>query len=571
MLMSKLVGERTKTAPSDAVIKSHSLMIRAGYMKLVANGIWSLAMPAKRIARKIENIIREEMDAVDGQECMFPVVMPREMWDESGRYSSIGDEMVRFKDRNGRDYVLGMTHEEAAVQFARDAVNSYQQLPFMIYQIQTKFRDEGRARGGLIRVREFTMKDAYSFHISQEDLEKYYIRVYDAYNRIFKRIGMRNFISVLSDSGMMGGAVSHEFMLLTDIGEDTLVICPECEYKSNMEVARCMPEAYPEEEPQAIEEVYTGDAKEIAEVTAYLGDIPASKTVKAVCYNIKGDAVRTVLCFIRGDLEVNEAKLKKIVRAEVVPANLADSALVAGNIGPVGLKADNVTVVVDASLKGAVNMVTGANKDGYHLKNVCEGRDFKASDADIAKVREGARCPVCGAPLTVKNGIEIGNIFQLGTKYTASMGMTVLNKEGKAVNPVMGCYGIGIGRAIASVAEERADDKGLNWPMSIAPWHVYLCALRVDDSEVRAKAEALYNDMRSAGIEVIYDDREASPGFKFSDCDLMGIPLRVVVSPRSLAAGEVELQIRESGERKNMPYVGCVEEIGKIIAERSEI
>ncbi len=571
MLMSKLVGERTKTAPSDAVIKSHSLMIRAGYMKLVANGIWSLAMPAKRIARKIENIIREEMDAVDGQECMFPVVMPREMWDESGRYSSIGDEMVRFKDRNGRDYVLGMTHEEAAVQFARDAVNSYQQLPFMIYQIQTKFRDEGRARGGLIRVREFTMKDAYSFHISQEDLEKYYIRVYDAYNRIFKRIGMRNFISVLSDSGMMGGAVSHEFMLLTDIGEDTLVICPECDYKSNMEVARCMPEAYPEEEPQAIEELYTGDAKEIAEVTAYLGDIPASKTVKAVCYNIKGDAVRTVLCFIRGDLEVNEAKLKKIVRAEVVPANLADSALVAGNIGPVGLKADNVTVVVDASLKGAVNMVTGANKDGYHLKNVCEGRDFKASDADIAKVREGARCPVCGAPLTVKNGIEIGNIFQLGTKYTASMGMTVLNKEGKAVNPIMGCYGIGIGRAIASVAEERADDKGLNWPMSIAPWHVYLCALRVDDSEVRAKAEALYNDMRSAGIEVIYDDREASPGFKFSDCDLMGIPLRVVVSPRSLAAGEVELQIRESGERKNMPYVGCVEEIGKIIAELSEI
>lgn len=571
MLMSKLVGERTKTAPSDAVIKSHSLMIRAGYMKLVANGIWSLAMPAKRIARKIENIIREEMDAVEGQECMFPVVMPREMWEESGRYSSIGDEMVRFKDRNGRDYVLGMTHEEAAVQFARDAVNSYQQLPFMIYQIQTKFRDEGRARGGLIRVREFTMKDAYSFHISQEDLEKYYVRVYDAYNRIFKRIGMRNFISVLSDSGMMGGAVSHEFMLLTDIGEDTLVICPECDYKSNMEVAKCMPEAYPAEEPGAIEEVYTGDAKEISEVTAYLGDIPAEKTVKAVCYNIKGDAVRTVLCFIRGDLEVNEAKLKKIVRAEVVPANLNDSALVAGNIGPVGLDAENVTVVIDASLKGAVNMVTGANKEGYHLKNVCEGRDFKASDADIAKVKEGARCPVCGAPLTVKNGIEIGNIFQLGTKYTASMGMTVLNKEGKAVNPIMGCYGIGIGRAIASIAEERADEKGLNWPMSVAPWHVYLCALRVDDAQVREKAEALYNEMQAAGIEVIYDDREASPGFKFSDCDLMGIPLRVVVSPRSLAAGEVELQIRESGERFNMPYAGCVAKLKKTITERKRI
>ena len=370
---------------------------------------------------------------------------------------------------------------------------------------------------------------------------------------------------------MMGGAVSHEFMLLTDIGEDTLVICPECDYKSNMEVAKCMPEAYPAEEPGAIEEVYTGDAKEISEVTAYLGDIPAEKTVKAVCYNIKGDAVRTVLCFIRGDLEVNEAKLKKIVRAEVVPANLNDSALVAGNIGPVGLDAENVTVVIDASLKGAVNMVTGANKEGYHLKNVCEGRDFKASDADIAKVKEGARCPVCGAPLTVKNGIEIGNIFQLGTKYTASMGMTVLNKEGKAVNPIMGCYGIGIGRAIASIAEERADEKGLNWPMSVAPWHVYLCALRVDDAQVREKAEALYNEMQAAGIEVIYDDREASPGFKFSDCDLMGIPLRVVVSPRSLAAGEVELQIRESGERFNMPYAGCVAELKKTITERKRI
>lgn len=562
MRISKLVGERTKTAPSDAVIKSHSLMIRAGYIKLVANGIWSLAMPAKRIARKIENIIREEMDALDGQECSFPVVMPRELWEESGRYTSIGDEMVRFKDRNARDMVLGMTHEEAAVQFARDAVNSYQQLPFMIYQIQTKFRDEGRPRGGLIRVREFTMKDAYSFHMTQEDLEAYYKRAYDAYDRIFRRIGMKNFIAVTSDSGMMGGRISHEFMLLTPIGEDSIVICPKCGLKANMEVATAANEKYPAEEAKKAEEVYTGSAKEIAEVTKYLGDVSAERTIKAVCYNIKGDSVHTVVAFIRGDLEVNEAKLKKVLQAEVVPAALSDGTLTAGNIGPVGLPEKNIIVVYDKSLRGAVNMVTGANKPEYHIKNVCEGRDFVISESfDIAKVKPGQKCPVCGAELTVENGIEIGNIFQLGTKYTESMGMTVLNAEGKAVNPIMGCYGIGVGRAIASIAEESADEKGLNWPMSVAPWHVYLCVIRPDDERVRAKAEELYAELEKRGVEVLMDDRTQSAGFKFADCDLMGIPLRLVVSPRALERDEAEIKIRSTGEIITCPYSECVDRI----------
>lgn len=562
MRISKLVGERTKTAPSDAVIKSHSLMIRAGYIKLVANGIWSLAMPAKRIARKIENIIREEMDALDGQECSFPVVMPRELWEESGRYTSIGDEMVRFKDRNARDMVLGMTHEEAAVQFARDAVNSYQQLPFMIYQIQTKFRDEGRPRGGLIRVREFTMKDAYSFHMTQEDLEAYYKRAYDAYDRIFRRIGMKNFIAVTSDSGMMGGRISHEFMLLTPIGEDSIVICPKCGLKANMEVATAANENYPAEEAKKAEEVYTGSAKEIAEVTKYLGDVSAERTIKAVCYNIKGDSVHTVVAFIRGDLEVNEAKLKKVLQAEVVPAALSDGTLTAGNIGPVGLPEKNIIVVYDKSLRGAVNMVTGANKPEYHIKNVCEGRDFVISESfDIAKVKPGQKCPVCGAELTVENGIEIGNIFQLGTKYTESMGMTVLNAEGKAVNPIMGCYGIGVGRAIASIAEESADEKGLNWPMSVAPWHVYLCVIRPDDERVRAKAEELYAELEKRGVEVLMDDRTQSAGFKFADCDLMGIPLRLVVSPRALERDEAEIKIRSTGEIITCPYSECVDRI----------
>ena len=535
MLISKLVGERTKTAPSDAVIKSHSLMIRAGYIKLVANGIWSLAMPAKRIARKIENIIREEMDALEGQECTFPVVMPRELWEESGRYTSIGDEMVRFKDRFGRDMVLGMTHEEAAVQFARDAVNSYQQLPFMIYQIQTKFRDEGRPRGGLIRVREFTMKDAYSFHMTKEDLEEYYERAYHAYERIFRRIGMKNFIAVKSDSGMMGGSISHEFMLLTPIGEDTIVICPKCGLCANMEVATSVLNGTEAEKPLPMEEVFTGSAKEIHEVTEYLGNISAERTIKAVCYNIRGDAERTVVAFIRGDLEVNEAKLKKVLKADIVPANLSAGDLVAGNIGPVGLKGKNLVIVYDSSVKGTVNMVSGANKAEYHLKNVTEGRDFTISESyDIRKVRPGDRCPVCGGELTVENGIEIGNIFQLGTKYTAAMGMTVLNAEGKAVNPIMGCYGIGVGRAMASVAEETADEKGLNWPMAIAPWHVYLCAIRPDDERVKEKAYALYDELQKQGIEVLMDDRAASAGYKFADCDLMGIPLRLVVSPRAI-------------------------------------
>ena len=565
MRISKLVGERTKTAPSDAVIKSHSLMIRAGYIKLVANGIWSLAMPAKRIAKKIENIIREEMDALEGQECSFPVVMPRELWEESGRYTSIGDEMVRFKDRNQRDMVLGMTHEEAAVQFARDAVNSYQQLPFMIYQIQTKFRDEGRPRGGLIRVREFTMKDAYSFHMTQEDLEAYYKRAYDAYDRIFRRIGMKNFIAVTSDSGMMGGRISHEFMLLTPIGEDSIVICPKCGLKANMEVATAANEKYPAEEAKKAEEVYTGSAKEIAEVTKYLGDVSAERTIKAVCYNIKGDSVHTVVAFIRGDLEVNEAKLKKVLQAEVVPAALSDGTLTAGNIGPVGLPEKNIIVVYDKSLRGAVNMVAGANKPEYHIKNVCEGRDFEISESfDIAKVKPGQKCPVCGAELTVENGIEIGNIFQLGTKYTESMGMTVLNAEGKAVNPIMGCYGIGVGRAIASIAEESADEKGLNWPMSVAPWHVYLCVIRPDDERVRAKAEELYAELEKRGVEVLMDDRTQSAGFKFADCDLMGIPLRLVVSPRALERDEAEIKIRSTGEIITCPYSECADRIEKI-------
>ena len=568
MLLSKLVGERTKSNPSDATAASHILLLRAGYVKLVANGIWSLSMPAKRVAKKIEEIIRQEMDAIDGQEVMFPVVMPKELWAESGRYYSIGDEMVRFKDRTNRDMVLGMTHEEAAVHFARDAVNSYQQLPCMIYQIQTKFRDEARCRGGLIRVREFTMKDAYSFHIDDKSLQEYYQKAYDAYVKIFKRIGMKPVVAVKSDSGMMGGNIAHEYMLLTPIGEDTIVMCPECGYKANMEVAVNGNKVSRDEKSEELQSVYTADSKDIESVCDKLG-IVKEKSVKAVCYFVKGTE-DVVLCFIRGDLEVNESKLTKLIGKQIVPASLTDSQeLCAGNIGCIGLKLDDKAIIVyDKSLENTNNMVIGANKPEYHITGVDFARDMKGvTFNDIAKVKENDKCPVCGKPLHLENGIEVGNIFQLGTKYTKAMNMTVLNSEGKAVNPIMGCYGIGVGRALASVAEESHDDKGLIWPMSIAPWHVYLCGLRLDDETVKNTAKKLYDEMRQAGIEVLFDDREVSAGVKFSDCDLMGIPIRVVVSPRSIAAGNVEIQTRDKSIQQSVSIDSALINIKNIIAD----
>lgn len=566
MLISKLVGERTKNSPSDATIVSHSLMVRAGYIKLVSNGIWSLATPALRACHKIEQIIREEMDKVDGQEVLFPVVMPKELWAESGRYFSIGDEMVRFKDRCGRDMVLGMTHEEAAVHFVRDAVSSYNQLPFMIYQIQTKFRDEARSRGGLIRVREFTMKDAYSFHVDNDDLEKYYKRVYDAYVRIFKRIGMKRVVAVKSDSGLMGGNIAHEYMLLTDVGEDTIAICPQCGYKANMEIATTTRKTKRDEISEEMQEIFTGEAKEIEEVCAFL-NVPKEKTMKAVVYCVKGSD-ELIAAFIRGDLEVNEAKLKKAVGGkDIVPANLnEDERLVVGNIGAYQLESDKTTVLYDISLENCNNLVIGANKKEYHITGVDMKRDFpNAAYVDISKVQKGDACPICGHPLDLENGIEVGNIFQLGTKYTKAMNMTVLNKEGKAVNPIMGCYGIGVGRALASVIEESHDEKGIILPMSIAPWQAYICVLRPDDENVYNKSVDLYNNLEKNGVEVILDDRKASPGVKFSDCDLMGIPIRIVVSPRSLEKGVVELQTRDKEIQEECNYSDCLVRVKQII------
>lgn len=564
MKVSKLLLETLRDAPGDCIIESQKLMTRGGYMKYMHNGIYSLFAPTKRMAKKIENIIREEMDRIDGQEVMFPVVMPASLWQESGRYTSIGSEMARFKDRSGNDVVLGMTHEEAAVHLARNTANSYSHYPFMIYQIQTKFRDEPRCRGGLIRVREFTMKDAYSFHTSQEDLEQYYDRCYEAYDRIFKRAGAKNVVAVKSDSGMMGGSISHEFMLLADIGEDTLAICPECGYKANMEAA----DVKVENEGGAMEElkkVHTPDVKTIDELCEFLS-IPASKLCKAVVYQ-KNLTDEYIIVFIRGDLDVNETKLRNFIGEEIHPAIITEeSGIVAGFIGAVNQNA-KAQLVFDSSLVGLESTVCGANEVDYHYTGFNVARDFgEVEYVDVAKIYEGAICPCCGKKtISISNGIEVGNIFQLGTKYTKSMDMTYLDSNGVAQHPIMGCYGIGVGRLIASICEESHDDYGPIWPISIAPWQVQICNLRQKNEEVSAVCEKLYDELQKNHIEVLYDDRDMRPGSMFADADLFGIPVRVVVSPKTCEKGIVEVSFRDKSFKGEVPMDSAVEEITKMV------
>ncbi|MDR2908568.1 MAG: proline--tRNA ligase [Oscillospiraceae bacterium] len=571
MKLSQLMGERFKETPADCQIASHALMIRGGYIKHVGNGIYSLFTPAKRIMAKIEKILREEMDRIGGQEVLFPVSMPAALWQESGRFEAVGPELLRFKDRGGNDMVLGMTHEEAAVHLARGTVKSYQSLPFMIYQIQTKFRDEPRARGGLIRVREFTMKDGYSFHTSQEDLADYYKEVHAAYERIFARVGIPEVISVASDSGMMGGKVSHEFMLLTEIGEDTLCICESCDFRSNMDVCECVvrPEPSPAE-PLSL--VHTPGCKTIEEVAAFLG-ADAKSTCKAVVYRKNSDD-SPVIVFLRGDLEVNETKLRNYLKEEIHPAaELSEGGgIVPGFIGPAELKT-TAAVVFDRSLLGCGALICGGNKADYHYRGFCPERDIPAADyIDAAKAREGGGCPKCGGEtLKVSNGIEVGNIFQLGDKYTVAMGMQYADAEGALRYPVMGCYGIGVGRLAASVCEAHNDKYGPVWPISIAPWQAHICAIRSDEPAVRQAAEGLYKELLGRGVEVVYDDRPVSAGVMFSDADLLGIPVRVIVSPKTLERGAAEITTRTKSLVLDSPLekaAGAVEGLVKDMLEK---
>ncbi len=565
MKLSKLAGERFREKPADCIVDSHAFLIRGGYLKYVANGIFSSLLPLKRITQKIERILREEMDAIDGQEIQLPVVMPASLWQQSGRYESIGSELVRFQDRNSAPLVLGMTHEEAAVSLVREYGSSYVKYPFMVYQIQTKFRDEARPRAGLIRVREFTMKDAYSFHTSQEDLEAYYAQCHKSYERIFKRAGLPQVISVASDSGMMGGNISHEFMLLTPIGEDSIAICSDCDYRANLEAAECIVRSEREDLSKPLQKVHTPHIQTIEDLCTFLG-CAKSASCKAVIYQRNTDD-RYIVLFLRGDLEVNETKLTNYLGYDIHPAVITESCgLSAGYIGPVDLGGD-FTVLYDRSLEGKNNLSCGANTPGYHYTGLDMQRDVaNAKYHDFAKIQENGICPVCGKPtIHIFRGIEVGNIFQLGTKYTRSMHMTFIDKEGNIQYPIMGCYGIGVGRLAAAVCEAHHDSYGPIWPMSIAPWQIHLCAVRSDNPEVKACADHLYHQLQDRGVEVIYDDRSVSAGVMFSDADLLGVPYRIIVSPRNVAAGTVEILSRDRQFTETVPSETALDKICDLV------
>ena len=570
MKLSQLVGQRLKETPRDAQTASHAYLLRGGYVRPVSAGIYSLLPLAKRITAKIEAIIREEMNAVDGQEVLMPVVLPEELWDESGRSQSVGPELVRFANRNETPMLLGMTHEEAVVHLARTEVNSYKQLPFMLYQIQTKYRDEARPRAGLIRVREFTMKDAYSFHTSQEDLNATYQRLHDAYVRIFERVGMTDVLSIESDTGMMGGAMAHEFMAVAECGEDVLFTSPDGTYKANREVATAALE-YARAEPEPLEEVHTPGAKTIQELADFLGVTPA-QTCKVVFYRDADGAL--AVAALRGDLDVNEAKLRKVLQsAELTAATDAEIRAVGAEPGYASLMdlGEECRIVVDPSAVYSSNLVVGANKPDYHVKNFNFERDAVCGDnaaiADIATAREGDPCPVTGEPLQLKRGIEVGNIFQLGTKYTRAMNCNYLDENGKAHPMVMGCYGIGVGRTMAAVIEQSHDEYGPVWPASIAPFDVHICALNAKKPEVAEAAERLYRGLLDAGLDVLYDDRGEKAGFMFSDADLIGIPLRLIVSPKTVAAEQVEFKTRDGSEKTMLPAAAAVAEMKRRVDE----
>jgi prolyl-tRNA synthetase len=546
--MSQLVGRRIKEDPKDAKTISHKFMIRGGYVRPVSAGIYSLLPLGKRVVTKIEKIIREEMDKIDGQEVMMPVILPADLWKESGRYDSVGAELLRFSDRNGKPMILAMTHEEGICHLLRTEVNSYKQLPVMLYQIQTKYRDEARPRAGLIRVREFTMKDAYSFHTSQEDLEQYYYRCHEAYERIFRRVGMNNVLSIQANSGMMGGKVSHEFMAICECGEDTVITNPDNSYRANREIAVAAWK-FDKGTPLPLEKVHTPGTKTIEDVAAFL-NVKAENTGKAVFYQ---DARTGELIFvlIRGDFEVNEVKLANAVKVQEL--KFADDAAITavgavpGYASPVGIDSKKVRIVVDRSAAESGNLVVGANEADYHYKNFNFDRDMAGAECivtDIACVREGDPCPLTGEPLIFSRGIEVGNIFQLGTKYSETMHCDFLDKDGKSHPMIMGCYGIGVGRAAAAVMEQSHDDYGPIWPISIAPYQVQICSVNPNKEGVAEAADKLYNDLQAKGLEILYDDRGEKAGSMFSDADLIGIPFRIVISPKTLADGEVEFKLR---------------------------
>lgn len=557
MRMSKLFGRTWRAAPAEADVASHQLLIRAGLAQKLAAGIYSSLPLLQRSRLKVQRIIREEMDRIGGQEISMPVVQPAELWQESGRWQQIGPELVRLQDRNGRNMVLGMTYEEVITDLARRQISSYRQLPCMLYQIQTKFRDEPRPRAGLIRVREFLMKDAYSFHATAADLDAYYPIVVQAYHRIFQRCGL-DAVQVRSDNGMMGGTGADEFMLVTDIGEDILLLCPHCGYAANQEVAELQRENV---DYQSCElppkQVLTPEQKDILQVASFLGVSPRDVLKTLVYHTPEG----LVLVVIRGDLQVNERKLSKLLGSTqlrmALPEEARAAGLVTGFVSPVGI--EDLPIFADLSVLAGKGYIAGANRTNYHLLQVVPDRDFTIGQtADLALAKAGQPCPFCGQPLEEQRGVELGNTFKLGSKYAESMRAEYYDATGDSHPLVMGCYGIGIGRLIAAVLEAHHDDNGIIWPASIAPYQVHLLTLGKDDETWNTSKE-IYQQLLEAGVETLWDDREATAGVKFNDADLIGLPYRVLIGRKNLEQGLIEIKQRGEQEKLLLPTESAME------------
>ena len=563
MRMSQMFGHTLREAPSDAETPGHALLLRGGYIDQLMSGVYSFMPLGHRVKQRIERVVREEMDAAGAQEVTLPAIQPAELWDQTGRRAAMGQTLFQLRDRRDRELALGPTHEEVITRLFADHAVSYRDLPATLYQIQTKFRDEARPRGGLIRVREFTMKDAYSFDADDAGLDVSYGAMFQAYRRIFARCGVPT-VPVQADSGAIGGKGSQEFIFLTDIGEDTIILCDTCDYAANQEKAEFVRPA-----PVAIagagaalpvEEVETPGVTSIEALAAFL-HVEPRQTAKAVFFIAKQNATGEtypVFAVVRGDLDVNEVKLANALGgAELRPMvdeEVAAHGLVAGYASPVGVR-DGVRVVADLSLEDAPNLVAGANRAGWHLRNVNMGRDWRAATvADIASAQAGHGCARCaaegrGGHLRAERGVEMGHVFRLDYTYTAKakLDVAVQDANGQPLTPTMGCYGIGVGRILAAAAEAHLDDAGLAWPVAIAPYDVHLVGIGLDrDAEAAADAEALYAELRDAGLEVLFDDRDERPGVKFNDADLLGVPVRLTVSSRNTKAGAVEVKARDT-------------------------
>ncbi len=532
-----------RETPAEAEIPSHKLMLRAGFLRRAAAGIYTYLPLSHRVLMKIMQIIREEMNAAGGQEILLPIVQPAELWHATGRWVDYGEEMFRLKDRHGREFCLGPTHEEIITSLVQGEVSSYRQLPLLLYQIQNKYRDEIRPRFGIMRGREFIMKDLYSFDVDQRGLEESYQKMYQAYSNVFARCGLET-KAVLADSGAIGGSLTHEFVVLADCGEAIIVYCANCDYAANVEKAECRPLPREDGEPMPLEKVSTPGQKTIEQVASFLGIAPA-RLIKTLLYKSDDEVIAAL---VRGDHELNEVKLARIVGTlQLAPADeetiLRVTGAPAGYCGPVGLQ--NVRLIVDHAVAALVNGVAGANEEDAHLLNVNMGRDYEPDlVTDIRLVKAGDPCPKCGTALLGARGIEVGQIFQLGTKYSEALRAYYLDEKGEQKPIVMGCYGIGVTRTMASIIEQHHDEHGIIWPMSVAPFHVHIVSL--GDKEL-ALAEELYEQLTSSGVEVLLDDRDERPGVKFKDADLIGIPIRITIGAKSLAEGKVELKLR-SGE-----------------------